>query len=103
MQSLITSGEQELTLLRRRSREYADLEVQVESEREANAVLTEEQERLCRQVNDLATLTLRLVAKLQKAAPSSDLPERAIDYLRRHDLLGSPLRSEHGTNAENSL
>lgn len=51
------------------------------------------------EVDDLAALVARLVRALRKAAPSHDLPEQAMDYLRRKDLLGSPLRSEESGTA----
>jgi hypothetical protein len=45
-------------------------------------------------VDDLSALVSRLVRALNKSAPTHDLPEKAMDYLRRKNLLGSPLRSE---------
>ena len=41
---------------------------------------------------DLAILVVRLSRTLRKAAPDNDLPEKAMDYLRRKKLYGSPLR-----------
>ena len=49
-------------------------------------------------VDDLSALVRQLVQKLRKAAPESDLPERALDYLKRKGLQGSPFRS--GTDIE---
>lgn len=43
-------------------------------------------------VDDLSALTRRLVHHLAKAAPESDLPAQAIDYLKRKCLQGSPMR-----------
>lgn len=43
--------------------------------------------------DDLPVLTLRLVRSLRQAAPGNELPDKALDYLRRHGLLGSPLRA----------
>ena len=44
-------------------------------------------------VDDLTALVSRLARALNKAAPSNDLPMKAMDYLARKDLIGSPLRS----------
>lgn len=43
-------------------------------------------------VDDLAQLVTRLVRQLRKAAPDNELSEKALDYLKRKELLGSPLR-----------
>lgn len=45
-----------------------------------------------RVTDDLATLVQRLARRLRKAAPDSELPGQATDYLRRNGLQGSPLR-----------
>jgi hypothetical protein len=42
---------------------------------------------------DLAALVRQLVRALRKAAPDHDLPARALDYLKRNSLQGSPLRA----------
>ena len=42
--------------------------------------------------DDLVVLVKRLAYLLRKAAPGSNLPEIALDYLARNDLQGSPLR-----------
>lgn len=42
--------------------------------------------------DDLAMLVAQLVRALRKAAPEHDLPARALDYLQRAGLTGSPLR-----------
>ncbi len=44
-----------------------------------------------RQTGDLALLVGRLVRELRRAAPHSHLPDTAVDYLRRMNLV-SPLR-----------
>lgn len=44
-------------------------------------------------VDELAQLVKQLVRALRKAAPSHALPEKALDYMRRQGLLGSPLRT----------
>lgn len=44
------------------------------------------------QVEDLSALAERLVRALRKAAPEHNLPARAMDYLQREGLFGSPLR-----------
>lgn len=43
-------------------------------------------------VDDLSTLVSRLARSLRQAAPDNDLSAKAVDYLRRHGLTGSPLR-----------
>lgn len=45
-----------------------------------------------RVTDDLAALVRRLAHSLRKAAPGNDLPEKALDYLTRNGLQGSPLR-----------
>lgn len=47
-------------------------------------------------VDELAMLTRRLAHSLRKAAPGNDLSDAALDYLRKHDLAGSPLRDQAG-------
>lgn len=44
-------------------------------------------------VDDLSALVRQLVQRLRKAAPDSDLPAKALDYLQRKGLQGSPMRS----------
>ena len=44
-------------------------------------------------VDDLSALVRQLAHRLGKAAPDSDLPARALDYLKRKGLQGSPLRN----------
>ncbi|WP_206118763.1 hypothetical protein [Chromobacterium fluminis] len=44
------------------------------------------------QVGDLVMLIKQLVRSLCKAAPDNEMAARALDYLKRKDLLGSPLR-----------
>jgi predicted RNase H-like nuclease (RuvC/YqgF family) len=43
-------------------------------------------------VDDLSALTKRFVQRLRKAAPGNDLPEKALDYLKRKGLQGSTMR-----------
>lgn len=45
-------------------------------------------------VDDLSMLVRRLVHALSKAAPDHTLPAKAMDYLQRKGLQGSPLRDE---------
>lgn len=47
-----------------------------------------------RVTEDLVALVCRLADSLRKAAPDNDLPKKALDYLKRKDLLGSPLRDD---------
>lgn len=42
--------------------------------------------------DDLSMLVVRLARALAKAAPGHDLPREAMDYLKRNNLHGSPLR-----------
>ena len=42
--------------------------------------------------DELAMLVRRLARALQKSAPSSDLPKKAMDYLKTTSLAGSPMR-----------
>ena len=43
-------------------------------------------------VDDLAQLVKQLVRSLRKANPDNALPDKALDYLKRKELLGSPFR-----------
>ena len=45
-----------------------------------------------RVTDDLAALVRQLVRSLRKAAPQHALPDKAMDYLKRKGLQGSPLR-----------
>ena len=45
-------------------------------------------------VDDLSALVRQLVQHLRKASPDNDLPGKALDYLKRKGLQGSPLRAE---------
>ena len=45
-----------------------------------------------RVTDDLAALVRQLVRSLRKAAPQHALPDKAMDYLKREGLQGSPLR-----------
>ena len=47
-------------------------------------------------VDDLAALVVRLAHALKKAQPDNGLPAKAMDYLNRHGLQPSPLRSDPG-------
>ena len=52
----------------------------------------EDYKALEKTADDLAALVKRLAHLLRKAAPGSNLPEIALDYLTRNKLEGSPLR-----------
>ena len=52
----------------------------------------EDYKALEKTADDLAALVKRLAHLLRKAAPGSNLPEIALDYLARNKLEGSPLR-----------
>ena len=45
-----------------------------------------------RVTDDLTALVRQLVRSLRKAAPQHALPDKALDYLKRKGLQGSPLR-----------
>lgn len=45
-------------------------------------------------MDDMATLIRRLVRELRKAAPSNDLAEKALDYLKRTGLDADVMRSD---------
>lgn len=49
-------------------------------------------EALEKVTGDLTQLVARLAHSLSKAAPDHDLPAKALDYLQREGLTGSPLR-----------
>lgn len=51
-------------------------------------------ENMQMQLNELAALVARLVRALRKAAPTNELSIQAIDYLKRQQLSGSPLRKD---------
>lgn len=42
--------------------------------------------------DDLATLVRHLVRYIQKTAPDKELTDKALDYLKRKGLQGSPFR-----------
>jgi phage gpG-like protein len=52
----------------------------------------EDYAKLERVTDDLTALVARLAHSLRKAAPDNDLPAKALDYLCRKGLQGSPLR-----------
>lgn len=52
------------------------------------------------QVRNMAMLIKQLASALRRRAPEHSLYQRSIDYLAKHDLLGSPLRSEDAAPAQ---
>jgi len=46
------------------------------------------------QVGDLSMLVRQLVQALRKASPDHALPDKAMDYLKRKGLQGSPMRNQ---------
>lgn len=87
----------------RLSAEVAGLRTGYEAYERVNAELKAEVEGLRNSsscVDDLSALVRQLVHRLRKAAPDNDLPEKALDYLKRKGLQGSPLRNEHDDAAE---
>jgi hypothetical protein len=49
-------------------------------------------EELEKVVDDLAQLVKQLARALRNTNPDAELPAKALDYLKRKELLGSPLR-----------
>lgn len=45
-----------------------------------------------KRVDELAAIVRRLAHSLKNAKPDSDLPTRAMDYLKKNGIQGSPLR-----------
>ena len=60
----------------------------------AHASRDAEVEALRRQVDDLVALVRRLAHSLDKPSGNTLLARQASDYLRRHDLQGTPMREE---------
>jgi len=69
-----------------------------ESEHGTEKAVTDAMQRICDTragldaADELAMLVRRLASALQKAAPDSDLPKTAMDYLSIAGLAGSPMR-----------
>lgn len=83
--------------------ENAGLKTGYEAYERVNAELRAECEKLRNSsscVDDLSALVRQLVQHLRKAAPDNDLAGKALDYLKRKGLQGSPLRSERDDAAE---
>jgi len=55
-------------------------------------------EELEKVVDDLAQMVKRLARALRKSNPDTELPAKALDYLKRKELLGSPLREVPNAN-----
>lgn len=75
--------------------EISDLKTGYEAYERVNAELRAEYEALRNSsscVDDLSAIVRKLVHQLRKAAPDNDLPEKALDYLKRKGLQGSPMR-----------
>ena len=47
---------------------------------------------LCNTVDDLVTLVNRMCRRIQKVSPNDDVVAQAVDYIKRKNLQGSPLR-----------
>lgn len=45
-------------------------------------------------VENMASLIRQMASSLKRAKPDSELPRRAVEYLQRKNLLGSPLRAD---------
>ena len=52
----------------------------------------EDYRKLERVTDDLAALVRRLAHALRESAPDNELPAKALGYLKREGLSGSPLR-----------
>jgi hypothetical protein len=50
----------------------------------------------------MALLIARLSYALKKAAPEHEMPTKATAYLKKHDLIGSPLRAADAIEAHNA-
>lgn len=72
-------------------REALDLPAMTPAEHEAQA-LREPRHPEIVLVDDLAMLVRQLVHSLRKHSPDNTTAARAVDYLKRHELQGSPLR-----------
>lgn len=77
-------------------RARAELMIQVEELEAENEALRSSSS--C--VDDLSALVRQLVHRLRKASTDNDLLEKALDYLRRKGLQGSPLRNERDEATE---
>lgn len=73
-------------------REALDLPAMTPAEHEAQA-LREPRHPEIVLVDDLAMLVRLLVHSLRKHSPDNETARKAVDYLRRHELQGSPLRT----------
>ena len=62
----------------------------VEADRASRVPLTVDQ-----RVEDLAMLVKQLVRAVRSTSPDSDIAHKAMGYLHRNDLKGSPLRDAH--------
>ena len=58
------------------------------------AIRTPTEERTQQQVADLAALVKQLVRAIRYASPGHKLADKAMGYLHRNGLVGSPLRVE---------
>lgn len=65
----------------------------IEPLEQARAALAAAPQAPAASVDDLAQLVKQLAQALRKAAPNHVLPAKALDYLRRQGLQGSPLRA----------
>lgn len=82
-------------LVSRWAQEAISQKVIYETQYIANKAAAYGREPSARQVGDLAMLVGRLAQALKNANKNNDLASAALDYLRRHGLPGSPLRTEN--------
>jgi hypothetical protein len=59
----------------------------------SSGLVLRERDTLRAEVDDLSALVRQLVHSLRKSAPGNELSEKALDYLKRKGLQGSPLRA----------
>lgn len=59
--------------------------------------MTDQTEKI---IDELAMLVRQLAHSLKKSKPDSKLPAKAVDYLVRHGLQGSPLRKPRAITGE---
>lgn len=64
------------------------------------AAIVADRQRLEGEVGDLSMLVRQLVQALRKAAPDHVLPDKALDYLKRKGLQGSPMRALSTANGK---
>ncbi len=57
---------------------------------------TPEQRKVRYQIENMAKMIGRLAYRLRKLSPNDPVAEQALDFLKRNDMQGSPLRMDNG-------